>query len=117
MVIDVGMVVYMLLKFFFQTHLPICSECLGTDKNAEGIEEALSECAGCGACVHLTCVSLPGSTTTNQFIALLSQPGAAWFCEECRTCCKCEKVKEQVCLIMLLFIFYYLLLYLVFFFP
>jgi len=75
----------------FQTHLPICSECLGTDKNAEGLKEALSECAGCGACVHLSCVSLPGSTTTNQFIALLSQPGAAWFCEECRTCSKCGK--------------------------
>ncbi|KAE8748833.1 hypothetical protein FOCC_FOCC004427 [Frankliniella occidentalis] len=82
-----------------KTHLPICSECLGTDKNANGEEEALSECAGCGACVHLSCVSLPGSATTNQFIALLSQPGAAWYCEECRTCCKCDKAKDQVCLL------------------
>ncbi|KAK3928002.1 Histone acetyltransferase KAT6A [Frankliniella fusca] len=82
-----------------KTHLPICSECLGTHKNSSGQEEALSECAGCGACVHLSCVSLPGSSSTNQFIALLSQPGAAWYCEECRTCCKCEKAKDQVCLL------------------
>ena len=77
---------------FFQrpTPLPICVECLGTDKcNPVGEEEPLISCYGCGNSVHPSC-----RVYSLDLVQKFQREG--WTCDDCKCCLICGESQTNV---------------------
>ena len=70
--------------------LPICVECLGTDKcNPMSKEEALISCYGCGNSVHPSC-----RVYSADLVQHFQKEG--WTCDDCKTCIVCSESQTNV---------------------
>merc|ERR1711997_68305 len=76
------------------TPLPICVECLGTDKcNPVGEEEPLISCYGCGNSVHPSC-----RVYSADLVHHFEKEG--WTCDDCKVCLVCGESQTNEDLII-----------------
>nr|XP_045599279.1 uncharacterized protein LOC123758727 isoform X7 [Procambarus clarkii] len=68
------------------TTMPICCECLGTEKSVNG---GFVHCGSCGSSVHPKCLRLDPSASVR-----LHKQG--WQCEDCKPCIVCRKTGSEV---------------------
>ncbi|XP_064113125.1 histone acetyltransferase KAT6A-like isoform X2 [Macrobrachium nipponense] len=68
------------------TTMPICCECLGTEKSVEG---GFVHCPTCGASVHPKCLRLDPAASVR-----LQKHG--WTCADCKSCVACQKTGSEV---------------------
>ncbi len=74
--------------------LPICVECLGTEKcNPLGKEEPLISCYGCGNSVHPSC-----RVYSADLVQHFQKVG--WTCDDCKTCIVCSESQTNEDLII-----------------
>ena len=106
MIYGVLMIFFSNFAFLLQrpAPLPICVECLGTEKlNSIGKEEALISCYGCGNSVHPSC-----RVYSADLVQHFQKEG--WTCDDCKTCIVCSESQTNVslenCQFISLFIFY-----------
>jgi hypothetical protein len=79
-----------LIPFQRPTPLPICVECLGTDKcNPVGEEEPLISCYGCGNSVHPSC-----RVYSVDLVHKFQREG--WTCDDCKCCLICGESQTNV---------------------
>ncbi len=80
----------LLIPFQRPTPLPICVECLGTDKcNPVGEEEPLISCYGCGNSVHPSC-----RVYSVDLVHKFQREG--WTCDDCKCCLICGESQTNV---------------------
>ncbi|KAK7074863.1 Histone acetyltransferase kat6b [Halocaridina rubra] len=66
--------------------MPICCECLGTEKCVDG---GFMHCPSCGTSVHPKCLRLDPAASVR-----LQKQG--WVCDDCKTCHTCHKFASEV---------------------
>lgn len=70
------------------TTMPICCECLGTEKSING---GFIHCGSCGSSVHPKCLRLDPSASVR-----LQKVQETWQCEDCKPCIVCRKTGSEV---------------------
>lgn len=81
----------------------VCIKCLGSElNNLQNLAEKLSACCGCKKThLHSSCAVPTTSKPNKNHIQLTSfvASGNKWFCEDCKSCDRCNLKQKGPCLI------------------